>query len=278
MHFVFTLPLFFITEYFNKKDISIIQKILIPVIYIIIVAGLFSEIKSNIYLIVVFEVILHSFYTNNIVNKNILLNKKEYYINSIVSIVLSIFIYDYFISKVDDILPVASEFRGLLWFLVIIFLYDLLKNNLVKVKSKNQNSSLDHQNEYVVMMYAKMKNKYYKLIKSKEKLINRLTYAIMIYENYRIPFIYRKINNMKNRFIKGNKKYGIMQIESEYEIDDEKSIRLTMNMLDKDYSKMDKKLSDEKTIINLLKKKYGDEESINYVLSIYNRLLEFDNK
>ena len=74
---LFTIPLFCIIEYFNKKEISIIQKILIPVVYIIILAGLCSEIKSNIYLIVIFEVIIHDLYTNNIANKRIINNFEE---------------------------------------------------------------------------------------------------------------------------------------------------------------------------------------------------------
>ena len=33
---IFTIPLFCILEFFNKKELSNIQKILIPVVYIII--------------------------------------------------------------------------------------------------------------------------------------------------------------------------------------------------------------------------------------------------
>ena len=85
---IFTIPLFCILEFFNKKELSNIQKILIPVVYIIILSALCTEIKSNIYLIVIFEVFLHNFYTNHIINKEILVNKKEYFINSIISILL----------------------------------------------------------------------------------------------------------------------------------------------------------------------------------------------
>ena len=87
-----SLPLLGIMEYFNNKNISSIQKILIPVIYIVIVSGLCMDIKDNIYLIVIFQVVMHEFYINNVTGNNLLINKKEYLINSIVSIILSIII------------------------------------------------------------------------------------------------------------------------------------------------------------------------------------------
>lgn len=275
---IFTIPLFCILEFFNKKELSNIQKILIPVVYIIILSALCTEIKSNIYLIVIFEVFLHNFYTNHIINKEILVNKKEYFINSIISILLSVFIYDYFISKVDSVIPQAEEFRPLLWFLIIIFLYNLFKNNFVKVEKLKKNNFIDRKREYVVITYAKLKNKYYRIVKSKNILVNRVIYAIMIYENYKNPVLVRRFTNIINRFINKESKYGIMQVESEKEVDDEKSIKLVLAKMDKSYTKMDKKLSDMDKVSLLLKEKYEDIEYINDVIDIYNEIIEFENR
>ena len=275
---IFTIPLFCILEFFNKKELSNIQKILIPVVYIIILSALCTEIKSNIYLIVIFEVFLHNFYTNHIINKEILVNKKEYFINSIISILLSVFIYDYFISKVDSVIPQAEEFRPLLWFLIIIFLYNLFKNNFVKVEKLKKNNFIDRKREYVVITYAKLKNKYYRIVKSKNILVNRVIYAIMIYENYKNPVLVRRFTNIINRFINKESKYGIMQVESEKEVDDEKSIKLVLAKMDKSYTKIDKKLSDMDKVSLLLKEKYEDIEYINDVIDIYNEIIEFENR
>lgn len=275
---IFTIPLFCILEFFNKKELSNIQKILIPVVYIIILSALCTEIKSNIYLIVIFEVFLHNFYTNHIINKEILVNKKEYFINSIISILLSLFIYDYFISKVDSVIPQAEEFRPLLWFLIIIFLYNLFKNNFVKVEKLKKNNFIDRKREYVVITYAKLKNKYYRIVKSKNILVNRVIYAIMIYENYKNPVLVRRFTNIINRFINKESKYGIMQVESEKEVDDEKSIKLVLAKMDKSYTKMDKKLSDMDKVSLLLKEKYEDIEYINDIIDIYNEIIEFENR
>jgi len=275
---VFTIPLFCIVEYFSKKEISTIQKILIPVVYILILSGLCMEIKNNVYLVVIFEVLLHDFYTNNIVHKEILVNKKEYFINSLISIVLSIFIYDYYISVVDNILPLPEEFRGLLWFLVIIFIYGLFKNNISKIDTSKKTNFIDRKREYVVVMYAKLKNKYYKIVKSKDLFVNRLVYSIMIYENYKNPLFYRKFVNIINRFVNKEIRYGIMQVDSDKEIDDEKSIKLSINILEKKYFKLDKKLTEQEIISILLSDKYDDQNYINDIFDIYNEIVQFENR
>lgn len=275
---IFTIPLFCILEFFNKKELSNIQKILIPVIYIIIMSALCSEIKANIYLIVIFEVFLHNFYTNHILNKEILVNKKEYFINSVISILLSVFIYDYFISKVDSVIPQAEEIRPLLWFLIIIFMYNLFKDNFVKVEKTKKNNFIDRKREYVVVTYAKLKNKYYRIVKSKNILVNRIVYAIMIYENYKNPVLIRKFSNIINRLVNKESKYGIMQVEAEKEIDDEKSIKLVLTKMEKSYSKLDKNLNDIDKVSLLLKEKYDDLEYINDIIDIYNEIIEFENR
>lgn len=275
---IFTVPLFCIMEYFNRKEISTIQKILIPVVYIIVLSGFCSEVKENVYLVVVFEVFFHNFYTNRIVNKDMLVNKKEYFINSLISIILAIFVYDYFISEVDSVLPQPTEFRSLLWFLVILFGYGLFKNNISKIDKSKKTSFIERKREYVVVMYAKLKNKYYKVVKSKDNFINRLTYAIMIYENYKNPVFYRKFTNIVNRFANKEIKYGIMQVESEREIDDNKSIKLSIAKLEKSYTKVVKKLKEEEIIYVLLEDKYDDKDNIKDIVDIYKEIIEFESR
>ena len=270
-----SLPLLGIMEYFNNKNISSIQKILIPVIYIVIVSGLCMDIKDNIYLIVIFQVVMHEFYINNVTGNNLLINKKEYLINSIVSIILSIFIYNYYISKVDSILPLPNEFRSILWFLIIIFIYCLLKEHL-KVSSPNNVSFIERKREYVIVMYAKLKNRYFKVVKSKKDIVNKLIYAMMIYENYTHPLISRKITVMKRKLFENTYHYGIMQVESNQEIDDEESIRIRINEIEKILSKKSNKSKND--IRNILEEVYSDTNKINNICDIYDEIISFENK
>lgn len=270
-----SLPLLGIMEYFNNKKISNIQKILIPVIYIVIVSGLCMDIKDNIYLIVIFQVVMHEFYINNVTGNNLLINKKEYLINSLVSVILSIFIYNYYISKVDSILPLPNEFRSILWFLIIIFIYCLLKEHL-KVSSPNNVSFIERKREYVIVMYAKLKNRYFKVVKSKKDLVNKLIYAMMIYENYTHPLISRKITVIKRKIFENTYHYGIMQVESNQEIDDEESIRRRMDEIEKIITKKSNKSKND--IRSILEEIYSDTNKINNICDIYDEIISFENK
>ena len=270
-----SLPLLGIMEYFNNKKISNIQKILIPVIYIVIVSGLCMDIKDNIYLIVIFQVVMHEFYINNVTGNNLLINKKEYLINSLVSVILSIFIYNYYISKVDSILPLPNEFRSILWFLIIIFIYCLLKEHL-KVSSPNNVSFIERKREYVIVMYAKLKNRYFKVVKSKKDIVNKLIYAMMIYENYTHPLISRKITVIKRKIFENTYHYGIMQVESNQEIDDEESIRRRMDEIEKIITKKSNKSKND--IRSILEEIYSDTNKINNICDIYDEIISFENK
>ncbi len=274
---LFSVPLFFIITFFSKKNVSLIQRILIPVVYMVVLASAYPDIKNNIYLVVIFEFILHEFYVNYIVDKNLLLNKKEFFVQNVISIGLSFLIYDYYISKVDNLLPLPEEFRGLLWFLIILFIYGLLRENIKTSLSKEKVRFIEQKREYVIVTYAKFKNKYYRIIKSKNIFINRLTYAIMIYENYKNPYFWRKMNLIKNRFTNCEAKYGIMQVESNKEIDDDKSIKLTMTKLEKKYEKYDDKTNEKEIIIDLLNAQYS-KENLNNIIDIYNEIVEFENR
>ena len=263
------IPLFCILEYFNKKNINIIEKVLIPVCYILIVSGICPELKNNIYFIVIFEVILHEFY-NNYFKEIVTYNKKDYFIEIILSILLSLIVYYYYINKVKYVLPNPQEFRPFIFFLIIIFIYTLIKNNIEFKKKEKESNFIDKKREYVIVEYAKLKNKYYKIVKTSNKDIERLIYSIMIYENYKNPLVIRKIKLIINRFSNRNKnKYGIMQVESSKELTDEESIKAVL----KDISK-----EKEKNIVNIISNRYEDPFYKKDILDIYIELKEFEKK
>ena len=208
---VFIFPLFFIHEIIDKKEINIVEKAIIPTIYIIVLSALVPDLKTNIFLIVIFEIIFREFYYNYFSNKGSMLNKKEYLIETIISIVLSLITYFYFLNQVDNALPTVEEARPFIWLLVIIFIYNILKNNIdIKIKIENSNF-INRKKEYVIVEYARLKNMYYRVIRSKVEDINLLTYSIMIYENNKRPKYVREIDKIVNRFLNREIKYGITQ-------------------------------------------------------------------
>lgn len=126
---VLAIPLFFLINYFDsdkeKDTVEInITHILFPIVYIIILAALWStwnwnSLIENIFLIPVFECIYRTIYVNRVLNRDSLINHKYYYFINGVTILLSYLVYENFISKVENVLPNPADFRGEIWFLII---------------------------------------------------------------------------------------------------------------------------------------------------------------
>ena len=160
--------------------------------------------------------------------------------------------------------------------MIIIFIYCLLKEHLKITSSNNNVSFIERKREYVIVMYAKLKNRYFKVIKSKKDLVNKLIYAMMIYENYTHPLISRKMTIIKSKIFENTYHYGIMQVESNQEIDDEESIKIRINDIEKIIAKKSNKKKND--IRSVLEEVYSDTNKINNICDIYDEIISFENK
>lgn len=274
LQILLTIPLTIILNHFQKEENRRINQLLIPSLYIIIISALIPSIKENIFLIVVFEIFIRNFYITNVVNSNTEISNTTYILESIVSIALSLFTYNYFIGQVDTVIPNPEDIKGFIWFLIILYatyLYNLSTKNKVK---EEKIKDTKRKKEKTIMQYAKFKNLYAPLVKSKTELINNLTYAIMIFEDYRTPKIYRNINTYIGAVTKKETKYGIMQIPSYERISDEESIKRVISDFEKQLKNT--KLKEEDQLLKLLSN-YKKEEQ-QEIISIYNEILEFSKK
>ena len=266
-----TIPLTIILNYFKNKNYSKLNQFLIPIVYIIIISALIPSIKNNVYLIVVFEIFIRNFYITNITLEN-KENSISFIIDSIISITLSIFAYNYFISNVESVIPDPETIKSIIWFLIIIYIL-----NVYKIKTKDKQVVIaekkkEYKKENVVMQYAKYKNKYSSIINSKTNTVNNLTYAIMIYESLNTPVFNRKIEEYIGAVSKTETKYGIMRIKSYNHLTDEESIKIVLEKLEQDY----KSLKDKKAL-NTIINSYNDIEKED-ILTIYNQIVEFSKK
>ena len=100
------------------------------------------------------------------------------------------------------------------------------------------------------MQYAKFKNKYASVVNSKNNLVNNLVYAIMIYQDYKTPKLYRNINAYIGAVTKKETKYGIMQTSSYNRLSDEESIRITIDTLEKSLKDIKTKTIDKLDIFS----------------------------
>ena len=274
LQILLTIPLTIILNYFQSKDNKKINKLIIPSIYIIIISALIPSIKENIFLIVIFEIFIRNFYITNIVNRSNETGPMSFIIENLLSIGMSLFVYNYFISNVETVIPNPEDIKGFVWFLIIlytVYLYNISTKDKVVVE-KTKTTKI--RTEKTIMQYAKFKNKYSNVIKTKNTLINNLTYAIMIFEDYKTPKIYRNINTYIGLVTKKETKYGIMQISSFERLSDEDSIKMTISNFEKELKNT--KLKENEKIDKLLSK-YKQEEK-EQIINIYNSIVEFSKK
>ncbi len=269
-----TIPLTIILKYINKKENNLINRLIIPTVYIIIVSALIPKVSNNIYLIVVFEIFIRNFYVTNISGEETTTSKTSFLIESLLSVILSIFTYSYFISKVDTVIPNPEDIKGFIWFLIIIYLVSLYKISTKDKQAMSEIKKKTLKSEKVIMQYAKFKNLYYDIIKSKNNVINNLTYAIMINEEYKNPTTYRKVKENFNAILRKEYSYGIMQEKSVYHISDRESIINAINRFEKLLKNNNLK---EKEQVEKILNNYADEDKTN-IMNIYTIITDFNKK
>lgn len=274
LQIILTIPLTILLNYFSTKENRRLNQLLIPSIYIVIISALLPIVKENIFLIVVFEIFIRNFYITNITNRDNEISNTMFIFESILSIALSLFTYNYFIGAVDSVIPNPEDIKPFVWFLIILYISSLYKIS-TKDKTKTAKAkSIVRKKEHIIMQYAKYKNIYSSIVKSKNQTINNLVYAIMIYNNYKTPAFYRNINAYIGAITKKETAYGIMQIKSYNRVSDEESIKMTIAEFEK--SLKNTKLNESSQIEKLLKD-YKIEEQ-KEILSIYENIVEFSKK
>lgn len=286
LYLISSIILFFLLNYVNEKDnTNYVNHILVSILYIIVLAGLFSTFgidskNENIFLIVIFEFVIRLFYTSYVLEMNFFKGNSFWVKIYFISIVGSYFINYIFIKNVDNVFPGVLELKIIIWLLILIYGYVFLKK-YVTIKSSKDNSLVYYKDrDYIVMQYAKFKNRYYDIVNIKYRELRPMIYAIMIYENYNRPEVMRKIDKLRYKIDNVERKFGIMQVFSKNIISDEKSIELVVKKLDAIYLKLikDKKSGNRNKAISVLRIYYSDNEIVNEIISIYNEIKLFDNR
>lgn len=267
-----TIPLTLILNYCKKSSNNKIEQILIPTVYIIIISALLPIVKENVFLIVVFELFIRNFYITNITTQNNNEGPKSFIVVGLLSIALSVFTYNYFISEVNTVIPNAEDIKPFIWFLIVLFIVNIYTKTNKEKEVKESKKTFLRKKEYIIMQYAKFKNIYSKCIETNKELIRNLVYAIMIYEDNRTPKIYRKINAYIGLVTKKETKYGIMQINSFDRLSDEDSIKKAIIEYESNFKE---DIKDYKEQITNLLNTYNQNEK-NEIISIYEEIENFN--
>ena len=273
LEFLLAFVLFFIMNLLKNKNINRIDTIIIPNLSMIILASIFPKLKDYMILLIFFYLIFDFIYIFLITKQGLFKNEKVYYINSLLTLLLSFLIYHFFLLKVKYTFVNMEVFKNFIWILIIIYFYQKLNIKSINLdKFENDNKNKNYQ-EFVIISYAKFKNKYNYLIKT-DSLIEDILYSFMIYETY------KKSNNyllyLKDKIKNKNKSYGIMNIETNNKITDEESIVLIKEKLENKYKKIKKNKDNLEE--KLIKERYKQINIIKEIENILNIIREFKNK
>lgn len=247
---------------FNKKD-----NFIFSIIFMLVVAGVCSrsgldKFNENIFIILVCELFCQLIYISYFLEKDFFNKEDNYCTFYIVKIVSCFLLNQELINKVDDVFLTGDNLKLVVWLLIIVYVYKFFKikdNDSIK---KDINVSKDR----IAVAFAKLKIMYgddISVSNDDEKLV---IYAIMIFNNFLRPKVFRRVDNLLFKLNNKPRKLGIMQVMSKKYINDYESIVTVCKKIDKLWCKNGKAID----IINSYDK--DNSKDIGY---IYNYLKEF---
>ena len=265
------LLLFIMMEVIKNKTKEDSLIYLFPNIYIILVASIFTSLKNYTLIILILYLLFDIINTYVLSQKESLIEDSIYFKNILITFIIGLIIYNFYLLPVDNAFFNINEFKNFIWVLVILYLYQLFKNSNIKDKKIIKNNYDKHFQEYVILNYAKFKNRYSYLIKVKNKDIENVLYSMLIYENLLNHGISKYLKKIRNRINQVNI-YGIMNVNSNHFITDEESIVIVKDKLVKKYHHLKK----DSNTLELIKVKYQDKESIFEIKKILKIIEDFN--
>ena len=266
-----TLLLFIVMGVIKKKTKEDSLIYLFPNIYIILVASIFTSLKNYTLIILILYLLLDIINTYVLSQKESLIEDSIYFKNILITFIIGLIIYNFYLLPVDNAFFNINDFKNFIWVLVILYLYQLFKNSNMKDKKIIKNNYDKHFKEYVILNYAKFKNKYSYLIKVKNKDIENVLYSMLIYESLVNSGLNKYLKRIRNRINQVNI-YGIMNVNSNHFITDEESIVIVKDKLVKKYHHLKK----DSNTLELIKVKYQDKESIFEINKILKIIEDFN--
>lgn len=275
LYLIFAAVLFVLLDTFDKKySFTDSQKIIFRLIYLIILAGIFSylgigKVNKNIFMIIVVEFIFRMIYTLYFLGEDFFRNEDQNLYKFFITLFSSIIVNQYFINELDSVFLTASELKIIVWLFIIICIYKFInKNEGTITEGSSQNKSIS--TKAIVVNYAKLKLEYGDDINLSNKNLLTILYSIMIYQNYRRPRFLREFDNLLFKINGGKRRLGIMQVMSKKYISDLDSIDIVSKKLDKLFTKY----KDDKNCYDKVLEAY-DKDNFLEINNIYKELGKF---
>ena len=218
--FAFLLFLF-LNLMIKKFHLTKLEYILFTNIFLVFLAGIASCLHYNlfcddIFIIVVFEFLIRMLYTTYLLDKDFFARDEKILPLYLGNVVTAYLLNQFIIRQVDMVFLNPEQLKFLLWVFIILFLYHFFgkKENISIIKcSSFIKYDIKSKKSYIVLQYSKMKQRYGKDIQIKGDL-RFLIYALMIYENYRRPSFFRRLDYLRYQYDHIPRKQGIMQVNT----------------------------------------------------------------
>lgn len=260
----------FLTYGERKYQFGKRENFVFSIIYLLVVAGIFSRFgvysfNDNIFMIFISELFCQLIYISYFLEKDFFNKEDRYLIFYIGKIVVAFLINQELVNKVSDVFLSGEELKIIIWLVIIVYLYQLFKVR-DNINSTSVKKDISISKENVVMSFAKLKLIYGEDISISDEDRKLVIYAIMIFNNYKRPKIFRKLDNILFKIDNKPRKLGIMQIMSKKYLNDYDSISSACKKVEKLYSKSNNSLE----IINLY-----DKDNAKDIVYIYEELKKF---
>lgn len=278
----FAFLLFMFLNFIVKRfSLTKIQYVLFTNIFLVFLASVASYFHLNafcddIFIIVIFEFLIRMLYTTYLLEKDFFSKEEGILPLYLGNVVVAYLLNQFIIRQVDMVFLNPEQLKFLLWVFIILFIYHFFhRQDMVSIQNSTKKFSITERGQYIILQYAKMKQKYGKDI-SVQGDMRFLIYAIMIFENYKRPSFFRQLDYFRYQFDHVPKKQGIMQVDSKKILSDIESIEFVEKKLEKLQEKKKSKKSDI-DVASLLKGIGMKQEEIEQITIIYQKLVEFSN-
>ena len=278
----FAFLLFMFLNFIVKRfSLTKIQYVLFTNIFLVFLASVASYFHLNafcddIFIIVIFEFLIRMLYTTYLLEKDFFSKEEGILPLYLGNVVVAYLLNQFIIRQVDMVFLNPEQLKFLLWVFIILFIYHFFhRQDMVSIQNSTKKFSIAERGQYIILQYAKMKQKYGKDI-SVQGDMRFLIYAIMIFENYKRPSFFRQLDYFRYQFDHVPKKQGIMQVDSKKILSDIESIEF----VEKKLEKLQERKKTKKNMINSLELLKGigktQEETI-LIEKVYQYLKEFSN-
>ncbi len=189
---------------------------------------------------------------------------------------LALFLIHFFLYTEKNVFITASELREELWFVILIVLYQFIKQILDKKVLQNSVLKKGQISKYIIHKFQRFYKKYHHLLSL--NLQNRdlciFLYSVMIFEDYNRGPLVRSFERLKTRIGK-SATVGIMQVKSNTPLSDEESVIRFYNWLEAEAADYTQFGFDEGRVFDLAWRYNNDEAYAQSVAYIYNCLVQY---